>query len=181
MTLGQLGSLGELIGAIASVALLGYIAIQIRQNSKILEHNTRATEAASRQAFAAQDQAFLCSALDPGVLAIAVSKLESGEDLSALERSQLIGRQHVNFRVFETAFSQFRKGVLDENEWERYRKIIAFLMDGDEPTREMWIGLRDVFDPDFISEVEGLGGAPSEDELLESDTIVSGTSVRRST
>ena len=55
MTLGQLGSLGELIGAIASVALLGYIAIQIRQNSKILEHNTRATEAASRQAFAAQD------------------------------------------------------------------------------------------------------------------------------
>ncbi len=180
MTLEQLGSLGELIGAIASVALLGYIAIQIRQNSKILEHNTKATEAASRQAFAGQDQAFLGSALDPSVLAIAVSKLESGEDLSVLERSQLIGRQHVNFRVFETAFSQFRKGVLDESEWERYRRIIAFLMRGDEPTREMWIGLRDVFDPDFISEVEGLGGAPSEDELLASDTIVSGTSVGRS-
>ncbi len=81
---------------------------------------------------------------------------------------------------FETAFSQFRKGVLDESEWERYRKIIAFLMRGDEPTRKMWIGLKEVFDPDFISEVEGLGGAPSEDELLASDTIVSGTSVGRS-
>ena len=175
----ELGALGELIGAIAAVVLLVYIAIQIRQNSKILEHSTRATEAASRQACAAQDQAFLCSALDPTVLAIAVSKLESGEELSSLERSQLIGRQHVNFRVFETAFSQCRKGVLDENEWARYRKIIAFLMHGDEPTREMWIGLRDVFDREFIAEVDGLGGTPTEDELHKSHTTVSGTSVGR--
>ena len=175
MTLEQLGALGELIGAIASVALLAYIAIQIRHSSKALEYSTRATEAASRQASAVQDQAYLCSALDPSVLAIAVSKLETGEELSPLERSQLIGRQHVNFRVFEFAFSQFRKGVLDENEWERYRRIIAFLMRGDEPAREMWTGLRDVFAPDFIAEVEGLG-APSEDEVLDSKTIVSGTS-----
>ena len=51
-------------------------------------------------------------------------------------------------------------------------------MGGDEPTREMWIGLRDVFDADFIAEVEGLSGAPIEDEH-KAHTTASGTSVRR--
>ncbi len=154
----QLGALGELIAAVTSIVLLGYIAIQIRQNSRILQQNTRATEAASRQAFATQDQGYLCSALDSAVLAQAVSKLENGEALSAVERSQLVGRQHVNVRVFETAYSQFRKGVLDRSEWERYQRIIRFLMDGDEPAREMWSRLSEVFDPEFVAEVERLGG-----------------------
>jgi hypothetical protein len=152
----ELGALGELVGAIASVALLGYIAIQIRQNSKTLEHNTRATEAASRQAFASQDQAFLCSALDSVVLARAVSKQENGEALSQLEQSQLLGRQHVNFRVFETAYSQFRRGVLDQSEWDRYRRIIRYLVNGDGPTREMWKVFGEVFDPEFFAEAEQL-------------------------
>jgi hypothetical protein len=175
MNFEQLGALGELVGAIASVVLLAYIAIQIRHSSKTLEHNTRATEAATRQAFAAQDQAYLCSALDPSLLAVAVSKLENGDDLSPLERSQLIGRQHVNFRVFESAFAQHQKGVLDENELERYRRIIAFLMRHDEPTRQMWVGLRDVFAPDFVAEVERLVEPVGESDQHASRTIASGT------
>jgi len=157
-TIQDLGALGELLGAIASVVLLIYIAVQIRQNSKLLEHNTKATETSTRQAFSSQDQAYLCSSLDPSVLAVAVAKLERGEDLSELELSQLIARQHVNFRVFESAFSQFTRGVLTEPEWDRYRRIIAFLMRGDRPAQEMWIGLKEVFSSDFVAEVDGLGG-----------------------
>jgi hypothetical protein len=163
MTWEELGALGELIGAIASVILLVYIAIQIRQNSRILEHSARATEADSRQAFSAQDQAYLSSALDSAILAEALAKHERGEPLSPLERSQLVGRQHLNFRVFETGFSQFRKGVLDRGEWQRYQRIIRFLMLGDEPAKEMWRELRDVFDPEFVAEVERLS-----DDRIES-------------
>lgn len=184
MTLEQLGALGELIGAIASVILLAYIAVQIRHSSKTLEHNTRATEAATRQAFASQDQAYLTSALDPSVLAVAVSKLETGKELSLVERSQLIGRQHVNFRVFESAFSQFRMGVLTEGEWERYRRIIAFLVHHDEPSRQMWAGLRELFHPSFMAEVEGLRTLPASTEQPEPSGLISGigrggASVRR--
>jgi hypothetical protein len=171
----ELGALGELIGAIASVVLLVYIAIQIRHSSKMLELNTRATEASTRQAFTAQDQAYLCSALDSSVLAVAVSKLEAGEKLSPLELSQLIGRQHVNFRVFESAFSQRRRGVLDEAEWDRYRRIIAFLMRADEPTRQMWAGMGALFHPDFIAEVEGLAQSHSTAAESRPPTVVSGT------
>ena len=45
MTWQELGALGELTGALAAVALLGYIAYQIRQNSRLLEHNARTTQA----------------------------------------------------------------------------------------------------------------------------------------
>jgi len=174
MTLEQLGALGELIGAIASVVLLAYIAVQIRHSSRTLEHNTRATEAATRQAFAAQDQAYLCSALDPSILAVAVSKLETGEELSPLERSQLVGRQHVNFRVFESAFSQYRMGVLNENEWARYRRIIAFLLRQDEPSRLMWSGMAELFHPDFAAEVDGLREQRGTNDGRESTPAMSG-------
>lgn len=175
-TIQDFGAAGELVGAIASIVLLVYIAIQIRQNSRTLEHNTRATEAATRQAFTSQDQAYLSSSIDPTVLAVAVDKLERGEALSSLERSQLIARQHVNFRVFESAFSQFTRGVLEEGEWDRYRKIIAFLMRDDEPTRGMWVGLRDFFVPDFVAEVERLAGGPLAEAGGAEQIIISGTS-----
>jgi len=174
MSIQDLGALGELIGAIASVVLLIYIAVQIRQNSKMLEHNTRATETSTRQAFASQDQAYLCSSLDGVVLAVAVAKLENDDDLSALEVSQLIARQHVNFWVFESAYSQYSRGVLTESEWERYRKIIAFLMERDRPAQQMWMGLKEVFSTDFVAEVDRLGG---EDLQSEEPVIASGTSV----
>ena len=175
MSFEELGALGELLGAIASVVLLAYIAIQIRHSSKTLEHNTRAMQAATRQAFTAQDQAYLCSALDARVLAVAVAKLEAGDELSPVELSQLIGRQHVNFRVFESAFSQHQRGVLDEGEWERYRRIIGFLMRADGPTRQMWTGMRELFHPDFVVEVESLTEPNAAGAEPGSPTVVSGT------
>jgi hypothetical protein len=157
----ELGALGELVGALASVVLLVYIAVQIRHSSKSLEHNTRATEAASRQAFSAQDQAYLSSALDSSILAQALAKHELGDPLSSLEHSQLVGRQHLNFRVFETGYSQFQRGILEQSEWQRYERIIQFLMHTDEPSREMWQQLGELFDPEFVAEVERLASVSS--------------------
>ena len=44
MTIQELGSIGELIGAIATVATLVYLALQIRQNSFLQRQNVRALE-----------------------------------------------------------------------------------------------------------------------------------------
>ena len=161
MTITELGALGEFVGAIAVVATLLYLALQVRQNSQTLQQNTRATEAAIRQAFATQDQEFLSCALDSAVLAQAVSKgdpllrsNESQDALSPVERTQLVGRQHVNFRVFEHAHSQFRKGILDQSEWERYRRIVRYLMHDDEHAQEMWSRFSALFDTEFVAEVE---------------------------
>ncbi len=161
-----LGNFGEFVGAIAVVFTLAYLAFQIRQNSKTLQQNTRATEAGIRQAFATQDQAFLSNALDSAVLAQAVSKGDAilrsdknEEALSPIERSQLIGRQHVNFRIFEHAYFQLGRGFLDREEWERYQRIIRFLMQDDDHAQAMWSRLSELFNQEFVAEVERVSGA----------------------
>ena len=40
MTIQDLGSLGELIAALATVLTLGYLALQLRQNAKALRSQT---------------------------------------------------------------------------------------------------------------------------------------------
>ena len=47
MTIEQWGAVGEIIGALAVVASLVYLAVQIRQNTRQLSHNLEATELAA--------------------------------------------------------------------------------------------------------------------------------------
>lgn len=47
MTIEQWGAVGEIVGALAVVASLVYLAVQIRQNTKQLSHNMKATELAA--------------------------------------------------------------------------------------------------------------------------------------
>lgn len=47
MTIEELGAIGEVIGAVAVVASLVYLAIQIRQNTRQLSENMKATELAA--------------------------------------------------------------------------------------------------------------------------------------
>ena len=47
MTLQDLGSIGELVSAIAVVASLVYLASQIRQNTRQIDENTKAAQAAA--------------------------------------------------------------------------------------------------------------------------------------
>lgn len=47
MTIEQWGAIGEIIGALAVVASLVYLAVQIRQNTRQLSHNLQATELAA--------------------------------------------------------------------------------------------------------------------------------------
>ena len=50
MTLEDLGNLGDFIGGIAVIATLVYLAIQVRQNNRLLSASTAAVRAASSTA-----------------------------------------------------------------------------------------------------------------------------------
>jgi hypothetical protein len=54
----------------------------------------------------------------------------------------------MNFRIFEHAFYQFRKGTLEEDEWDRYARIIRNKCI-DLPALSMWNGNKEMFQPDF--------------------------------
>ena len=129
-TIQDWASISEIAGAVAIVVSLIYVGFELREN-------TRAVEAQTRQAFAAQDLAFFESALDRTVVARAMAKHQSGKKLSELEQSQLETRQNLNFRIFEHAYYQYQKGTLEQSEWDRYAQIIKMLCTH-QPAQSMW-------------------------------------------
>jgi len=144
-SLEQWASIAEIVASIAVILSLVYLASEVRQN-------TLAMQATARQEFAAQDMAFFATALDPSIVAQARAKIEEGEALTPLEHSQLVYREHMNFRIFENAHYQFRKGALEASEWERYRRIVHRLICEYEPAQTMWTQF--LFAPEFEAEVK---------------------------
>lgn len=146
----------EGIGIAAVVVSLALVVYELRENTKALE-------ATSRQELAAQDLAYISSALDSSIVAVAYAKRQAGEELTHLEMSQLAERQHVNFRIFENAYYQFSVGALEESEWGRYLHIIEILMcetdapidhvPDSDPAHIMWARYGKGFTPEFAEVV----------------------------
>ena len=141
--------IAEIIGAFAVVLSLIYLAFEVNENTRVLE-------ASSRQELASQDIAYLSSALDSTILAGAIAKTRSGQELTPLEESQMTERQHLNFRVFENAFYQTQIGALEESEWERYEGIIRALICNNRYAQKMW-DRNMTFQPGFRQTVDMLG------------------------
>ena len=137
--------MAEIIGAVAVVFSLIYVAFELNENTRVLQ-------ATSRTELASQDIVYLSSALDPTILANAVAKNESGQELTPLEESQLSQREHLNFRIFENAFYQKSIGALEERQWERYEGIINVLICNNRFVQRMWDSSR-AFEPEFSQAV----------------------------
>ena len=135
-------SIAEIIGAVAIVMSLIYVAYEVGEN-------TRALQATSRQALGDQDLAFFQTLVDSYILERAMDKKRRCEDLTDLEISQLQERQHLNFRIFENAYSQYRIGALEDREWERYQRVVSINMCTNEMAKGMWPRYENGFDPEF--------------------------------
>jgi hypothetical protein len=105
VTIQELGSLGEFVAAIATIATLVYLAVQIRQN-------TAATRAASHHEITDSFNVINVALGSDPILAALFRR--GGEDRAALredERSQYDWLCIAYFRVFETLFYQSRVGT----------------------------------------------------------------------
>ena len=82
--------------------------------------------------------AFVAGPLDPALVAVAESKHRAGQPLTAEEDLVLFERQHLNFRVFENAHYQFKKGLLEPEVWERHLRIIGARIGARAYAASMW-------------------------------------------
>ena len=114
-TVADLGSIGEFIGAIATIATLAYLALQIRQNSRVVKAQTRATIGA------ATSDIILREAVNLDIVR-ALAKVETGEDLSREETLQLRMVALATFRHWENVYYQYRQGLYDSGEFEAHRE-----------------------------------------------------------
>lgn len=112
-TIADVGSIGEFIGAIATIATLAYLAVQIRHNSRVVKAQTRATIGT------ATSDIILREAVNPDIVR-ALAKTEAGEELSREEKLQLRMVATATFRHWENVFYQYRQGLYDSGEFEAH-------------------------------------------------------------
>ena len=149
MTIQDLGSLGEFIAAIATLATLVYLALQIRQN-------TREAQAVSRNSVS---QSFIDL----------LTHVSSDSEITKLVRRGFIDPNSLDdddtmrfdciiaalFQNFEAAFAQWRRGVLTDDDWVKWVVLIKQYM-AQPGVQEYWSRSVEAFNPAFQHYVEEL-------------------------
>ena len=119
-----IGAVGEILGALAVVATLGYLATQIRQN-------TKTARSSMRQAIAEMTMSTARDIVSHGELAEAFAKQMAGEALSQPERLRLIARCYVAMRNYENIHYQYLSGMLSDDEWQGFRLNLKAIIQWD--------------------------------------------------
>ena len=137
-----LGNFGEFFGAIAVVATLGYLAVQVRQN-------TRSVQAATYQEFSESYGDFRTLLVKDERLGALFSKgLRSRSELPASERFQFDGLMMNFTRAAELNFYHEIKGLVDETFYSGWREeaVVIWRMPG---AQEWWSENKRFFNADF--------------------------------
>ncbi|XOV86934.1 MAG: hypothetical protein ACFHX7_18465 [Pseudomonadota bacterium] len=132
MSWDALGAIAEALSAVAVLATLVYLSIQVRQNTKSMDE-TRRVELARNRTQTQQMRAewMLAEASSPELIEIYARLYDSGwpdpkclDVLSKQERFRIARLQLVNRMINENAEYQFKAGLIDEATFEPSRKVI---------------------------------------------------------
>ena len=155
MTIQELGSLGELVAAIATVATLIYLALQIR-------HNTQATRSTSFHAISdSMNHVNVSVAQNPGLARIWLAGSADRSSLTDEERYQYDLVLLSYFHVFETMHYQARVGAGEKNLLVAEERSLAALL-STPGVREWWAENPYAFGPEFRSYLERFLGSSSD-------------------
>jgi hypothetical protein len=155
VTIQELGSLGELIAAIATVATLIYLALQIR-------HNTQATRSTSFHAISdSMNHVNVSVAQNPGLARIWLAGSADRSSLTEEERYQYGLVLLSYFHVFETMHYQARVGAGEKNLLLAEERSLAALL-STPVVREWWAENPYAFGPEFRSYLERFLGSGSD-------------------
>ena len=142
MTLSDLSNLGTFISALAVVASLIFVGVQLRQN-------TKAVRAAASQAHTSHWQAMLTPVIEhedvADIYRRGLSDMESLTDNECVRFIILIGAM---FRFTESARLQWLHGQLEDSHWVNMERNVTALA-GQPGFKGYWALRRDWYAPDF--------------------------------
>jgi hypothetical protein len=112
VTIEQLGSIGEIVGAMGAVAALAYLALQIRQNTESLRINSyhQATSDLSRQLEAIYQ--------NPEFAEIFRRGSQDPSSLSEQERARFFAYMSAFYYAYENLFDLFENGRVNPKSFE---------------------------------------------------------------
>ena len=151
-----LGNYGEFIGAIAIVITLIYLAIQVRQNTRMMRASIRQARSDS--------VVDLYSLGATSVIAEIREKESRGEALTEVEEDRMFLWNICIWRQQQTTFFQAQDGLLDVQTGDEQSIIVRNLMQYPS-TRRFWADPMRALDSRFVAFVDGaIGNLPAERE-----------------
>ena len=147
MSIQDLGSLGELIAAAATVATLVYLAIQIRQNT------TSSRTATYQNIVSTGIELGITFARDESFADLFTRGAANPERLTPAEATRLKGHISSVFRCYELVFHQFEQGAIEVDVWEGWRlNMVRFFRLA--AYRQAWENTRDEYPTRFRKEAD---------------------------
>jgi hypothetical protein len=150
-----LGAVGEIVGAIAVVLTLGYLAVQIRQNT----HSVRSS---THQDVTATSVNILLGVLQtPGSSEILARGRAGLDPLNDAERIAFSRLYFAVFRGYENLFYQYKRGLLEAAFWDGYEFVIRSSL-AHPGVREWWNEWEGGFNASFRNHVRQLQAAEAD-------------------
>jgi len=116
----------EIVSAIAVVITVGFLVIQIM-------NNTNATQAQTYQLLMQELNDYRVLFAQPSVAGIATKFSQEGWDgLDPVEQRQLYATQTIRWGFYESAYYANKRGVLGESEWNRFKRAYCRARESDE-------------------------------------------------
>ena len=152
-----IGAVGEIVGALAVVASLGYLAIQVRAQN-------RESRLAAMHDVTTAYRETLANISDENIASVVSKAIDDSSSLPNAERLQLIGFVSNIFRIWEEAYLLHEAGRLDLRIWQTMlRQFNGYL--GIKPFAEVWAIRKQYFDDEFREFVDSQAREEYEFEL----------------
>jgi hypothetical protein len=141
------GATGEILGSLAVIGSIFYLAIQVR-------HAAGVAKASTLQSAAQMSIDTLVATLDSQVLSKASRKATSGEELDPEELSNYKRWVWTRMRVAENAYYQYRQGLLDADAWFAHSAMILGHLGPGAAVEPYWARVSPSYSHSFSEEVE---------------------------
>jgi len=151
LTLNQLGNLGDLLGGIAVIVTLLFLALQIRKQT--IEARLNATRELARGLIAQMNSV----AEDGELCSIYMRGINDYDGLPEIDRIRLSMNLHSTFRIYEQAFLHVSRTNVDESYFTSSEKT-KFELLSFPGVQRWWERSNNLFESKFVAHIEKVIG-----------------------
>lgn len=147
-----LGNYGEFLGAIAVIATLIYLAIQVRYTREALEENSTALRRSEMLSTYEQHDRYRLALLDSDIADLWIKGF-AGDDLSESDWVRFSQLAIMFTYSAQNNWDAGQRGVMASEEWQRIAPMVALRYQSPGGLR-FWKQYGKVFQPGFVAEIE---------------------------
>lgn len=155
MSLQDWGSLGELIGAVATVLTLAYLAVQIRQNSLQMREASKAAKTRAMDSTVEAFARYRSMLVNSDNAELYSRGLESYVTLSAVDQIRFRSIIEEYFFAYAAMFERLKAGTYEWGVWQAQIEGAVGALESPGAS-EWWAKRKHLFGTEFVSHVDSV-------------------------